>query len=164
MFLCGSCNTNNNDSVSLNIDNADFVVKFDLIGPSEHYVIVLTQNNKVLAYYENSQKYYEEICVELDDTHTTFIYPYLEKALNLSADEIEGYVNMSHFYMVTMYYNNQKTTFNYGASASIDVNILLEQLIGCCNFESNRAKENLKPAGAYFREYFELYDKEKSKS
>lgn len=158
MFAFSSCSIGDNENPKLDFETTEYIIKFDISNQTAHYIFVLTPENKVLAYYEDIHKKYEEISVDLVDLHIAHMDPYVENVLSLEPKEIEGYVNLTDFWQVKMYYNDMEAIFDYGASKSTDVNILLEQIIGCCDFKkTGNEKDLLLPVGSHNRKVFEDY-------
>lgn len=158
LLVFSSCNINNLKTLS-GEKESEYIIKFEISNMSSHYVYSLTEDNKIFAYYEDEDLNFEEIVVELTEFNLSYMNPYIEKVLTLKEDEIEGFVHITDFWRVTLYCEKQKVEFDYGASKSTDVNILLEQVIGCCNFKKNKKEKNmLLPIGSYCRNIFEEYN------
>ena len=153
MFLFSSCNLQNPKTEVRNND-IEYIMRFDISNHIEHYVFYLIQDNKIIAYYEDANSNYEELYVELSDYNISLMDSRIEEVLTLDEDDVEGYECITDFWLVTLDYNNKKAVFDYGASKSTNVNILLEQIIGCCNFKKAK-KDLLLPVGSYFRYSFE---------
>ena len=150
LFLLLSCtyNSNGTKEIDINIDEQDYIIKFSMNGPMllERYIFILTPDNEVVAGYINEKNNIEKIKIPLNEFQLTHIKYYSDKVLSLSKQDIECYVNETDQWVVNIEFGDVTATFDYGASDSSSVNILLEQIIGCCDSEKSlKTKQNLQP-------------------
>lgn len=150
------------NNIKLNVENYEnYIMKFVLWHPlsDERYIFVLTKKNNVLAQYnKKADGDFEEISVKLDVIIIDLMKPYIDEVLIKNKNEIEGYANFTDSWCVNLYYGENEVHYDYGASECTAVNILLEQIIGCCNFKSTD-KANLQPVGVHQREFMEMWNK-----
>lgn len=150
---------NSENNIKLNVeDYENYIMKFVVRHPllDEQYIFVLTEENNILAQYKNADGDFEELSVKSDAIMIDLMKPYIDEVLMKTGTEIEGYANFTDGWYVNLYYGEKEVFFDYGASECNAVNILLEQIIGCCKFR-NANKENLQPVGVHQREFMELY-------
>ena len=150
---------NSENNIKLNVEKYEnYIMKFVLSHPlsDEQYIFLLTEENNILAQYKNADGDFEELSVKSDAIMIDLMKPYIDEVLIKKENEIEGYVNFTDGWYVNLYYEEKEVFFDYGASECNAVNILLEQIVGCCNFR-NANKENLQPVGVHQREFMELY-------
>ena len=150
---------NSENNIKLNVeDYENYIMKFVVRHPlsDEQYIFLLTEENNILAQYKNADGDFEELSVKSDAIMIDLMKPYIDEILMKNGTEIEGYANFTDGWYVNLYYGEKEVFFDYGASECNAVNILLEQIIGCCNFR-NANKENLQPVGVHQREFMELY-------
>ena len=150
---------NSENNIKLNVeDYENYIMKFVVRHPllDEQYIFVLTEENNILAQYKNADGDFEELSVKSDAIMIDLMKPYIDEVLMENGTEIEGYANFTDGWYVNLYYGEKEVFFDYGASECNAVNILLEQIIGCCKFR-NANKENLQPVGVHQREFMELY-------
>ncbi len=150
---------NSRNNIKLNVeDYENYIMKFVVRHPllDEQYIFVLTEENNILSQYKNTDGDFEELSVKSDAIMIDLMKPYIDEVLIKNEAEIEGYVNFTDGWYVNLYYGEKEVFFDYGASECNAVNILLEQIIGCCNFRDAN-KENLQPVGVHQREFMELY-------
>lgn len=152
---------NSENDIKLNVeDYKNYMLKFVVRHPlsDEQYIFVLTEENNILAQYKNYDGDFEEISVKPDVVIIELMQPYIDEVLSKNKKEIEGYVNFTDFWYVNLFYGENEVFYDYGASECNAVNILLEQIIGCCDFRC-ADKERLQPVGVHQRQFMEFYMK-----
>ena len=150
---------NSENNIKLNVEKYEnYIMKFVLSHPlsDEQYIFLLTEENNILAQYKNADGDFEELSVKSDAIMIDLMKPYIDEVLIKNENEIEGYVNFTDGWCVNLCYRGKEAFYDYGASECTAANILLEQIIGCCNFKCT-SKENLQPVGVHQREFMELY-------
>ena len=150
---------NSENTINLNVeDYENYILKFVIWHPlsDERYIFVVTEENDILAQYKNADGDIEELLVKSDAIMIDLMKPYIDEVLVKNETEIEGYVSFTDFWCVTLYYADKAVWYDYGASECTAVNVLLEQIIGCCNFKSAN-KEHLRPLGVQQREFMEMW-------
>ncbi len=150
---------NSENNIKLNVeDYENYILKFVVRHPisDEQYIFVLTKENNILAQYKNSDGDFEELSIKSDAIMIDLMKPYIDEVLSKNKKEIEGYVNFTDFWYVNLFYGENEVFYDYGASECNAVNILLEQIIGCCDFRC-ADKERLQPVGVHQREFMEIY-------
>ena len=150
---------NSRNNIKLNVeDYENYIMKFVVRHPlsDEQYIFVLTEENNILAQYKNADGDFEELSVKSDAIMIDLMKPYIDEVLVKNETEIEGYVSFTDFWCVTLYYADKVVWYDYGASECTEVNVLLEQIIGCCNFKFAN-KEHLRPLGVQQREFMEMW-------
>lgn len=150
---------NSENTINLNIeDYENYILKFVIRHPlsEEQYIFLITEENDILAQYKNTDGDIEDLLVKSDAIMIDLMKPYIDEVLVKNETEIEGYVSFTDSWRVTLYYADKAVWYDYGASECTAVNVLLEQIIGCCNFKSAN-KEYLRPLGVQQREFMEMW-------
>ncbi len=83
----------------------------------------------------------------------------VNEVLTLAEEDIEYYgLAISDYWFCTISHNDVVASFDYGASKSTSVNILLEQIIGCVDLEKSlETQDTLQPIPSLFREHMSYY-------
>lgn len=147
------------NNINLNVeDYKNYILKFVIRHPlsDERYIFVITEENDILAQYKDAYGDIEELLVKSDAIMIDLMKPYIDEVLVKNETEIEGYASFTDFWCVTLYYADKAVWYDYGASECTAVNVLLEQIIGCCNFKSAN-KEHLRPLGVQQRGFMEMW-------
>ncbi len=142
-----------------NIEDEEYIISFNLVGgyAGNRYTFALTPDNRLLAEYQtgNNTKQAE---IQLNEQQLDVMEARIDEVLTLTEDDIEYFVGISDYWRCTISYNDVQASFDYGASKSTTLNILLEQIIGCVDSEEAlKTKENLQPIPSLFREYISYY-------
>ncbi len=145
---------------AFDIEQEEYLIKFDMVGgyAGNRYTFALIQDNRLLAEYKASNNI-QQAQIQLNDVQIGSIGERINEVLSLTEEDIEeSCVAISDYWYCTIRYDDVVATFDYGASKSITVNILLEQIIGCVDSEKAlKTKENLKPIPSLFRENMSYY-------
>ncbi len=145
----------------LNVEKQeDYILKFVVFHPLsyERYIFLLTAENTIMAQYQNDCGDFEELSVKLDETILNYMQPYIDTVLSETDENLIGNANFTDFWNVSLYCGETEVLYDYGASECNSVNVLLEQIIGCCDFKFT-SKENLQPLCVQQREFMEMYCK-----
>ena len=143
-----------------NIDEEEYLIRFGMVGgyAGNCYTFILTPDNRLLAEYQtgNNTKQAE---IKLNEHQIGLMEEHINEVLALTEDDIEYYFGgFSDYWRCTISYNDVQASFDYGASKSTTVNILLEQIIGCVDSEKTlETKDTLQPITSLFREYISYY-------
>lgn len=154
---CSIANLKNENN--FNIEQEEYIISFSIVGgyAGNRYTFALTPDSKLLAEYKavnNTQ----QVEIELNDEQISSMEERIDEVLTLTEDDIEFFVGIADYWSCTIRYNNVVATFDYGASKSTAVNILLEQIIGCVDSEKSlETKDNLQPIPSLFRENMSYY-------
>ncbi len=142
-----------------NIEDEEYIIRFNLVGgyAGNRYTFILTPDHKLLAEYKAGNNI-QQAQIQLSETQIDSMEERIDEVLTLTEDDIEFFVGIADYWYCTICYNDVKASFDYGASKSTTVNILLEQIIGCIDSEEAlKTKENLKPIPSLFRENMSYY-------
>lgn len=163
-FLCLGCSviilltacqtTSKKDKNDFDIKNEEILISFNMIGgyAGDCYTFALTPDNRLLAEYRTGNET-QQVQIQLSEEQISSMGECLEETLSLTEEDISFFVGISDYWYCTIRYDNVVAKFDYGASKSTTVNILLEQIIGCVDSEKAlKTKENLKPKPSLFRE------------
>ena len=86
----------------------------------------------------------EKTHIHLNEHQWTLIQKYTDTVLTLEKEDIENYYYTTDVWYTVIEFNDIQATFDYGISKSTAVNILLEQIIGCCDCEKSlKTADNL---------------------
>ena len=146
----------------LNVEKQDdYILKFVVFHPLsyERYIFLLADENTIMAQYQNGCGDFEELSVKLDETMLDFMQPYIDTVLSVTDKDLTGNANFTDFWNVSLYCGETEVLYDYGVSECNAANILLEQIIGCCDFKSAN-KEKLQPLCVRQREFMEMYIEE----
>ena len=160
ILILTSCTSfNAQKEPDFNIDEEEYLIRFGMVGgyAGNCYTFILTPDNRLLAEYQtgNNTKQAE---IQLNEQQLDVMEARIDEVLTLTEDDIEYFVGISDYWRCTISYNDVKASFDYGASKSTTLNILLEQIIGCVDSEEAlKTKENLQPIPSLFREYISYY-------
>ncbi len=159
-FVFTGCTKASDNSVKDISEIDDYILKFDISSPYYgSYTFVLVSEQKLIASYKNSEKS-ETHEIDISGVYETFMKSYVEKALSFDKSEIEYSDLITDMPEVCLYRNGETVYFDYGCSKCPEVNILLEQFIGCCDFKY-ADKDNLKSMPEYYGEIMSAYFKGK---
>lgn len=160
-ILLTSCQTtskiNKND---FDIESEEYVVSINMVGgyAGNHYTFVLTPDNRILAEYSSGSTGTKQVQIKLNKQQIALMEEHLNKVLSLKEEDIEGYLGISDYWYCTISYNDVCATFHYGASESLSVNILLEQILGCCDSEKSlKTAKFLQGAPVTYREMMAFF-------
>ena len=161
IILFTSCNWSaiTNKKSEFNIDEEEYIIRFGMVGgyAGDHYTFALTPDNRLLAEYGSGGDI-QQVEIKLNEAQISSMEERIDEVLTLTEEDIEYFVGISDYWYCTIRYNDVVATFDYGASKSTTVNILLEQIIGCVDSEEAlETKENLKPIPSLFRELISYY-------
>ena len=123
---------------NLNVESAEYVLKYEVWNQNAQYIFVLTPENTILAQYKDSESNYEDISVELKEKQVSMMKPYVDEILTLSKEDIIGYFYVTDFWYVKLCFANKEIWYDYSASENASVNLILEEMIRCCDFENNK--------------------------
>lgn len=137
LFICSSCEQQA-DMQNLNVESAEYVLKYEVWNQNAQYIFVLTPENTILAQYKDSESNYEDISVELKEKQVSMMKPYVDEILTLSKEDIIGYFYVTDFWYVKLCFANKEIWYDYSASENASVNLILEEMIRCCDFENNK--------------------------
>ena len=156
-----SCNSYavTNKKSEFNIDEEEYIISFNMVGgyAGDCYTFALTPDNRLLAEYKTDNNT-QQAEIQLNEAQIDSMEERINEILTLTEDDIEFFVGINDYWYCTIRYNDVVATFEYGASKSTKVNILLEQIIGCVDSEEAlKAKENLQPVPLLFRENMSYY-------
>lgn len=153
--LCLSSCTKFQKGIQYNVSaQTEYILSYEVYNAREHYLFVLKSRSQILAEYKNENGDFEEISVILDDAVQELMLPHIEEILDKSANEFEGSVPITDFWCVKLCYNGIEVIYDYSVSECIAANVLLEQIIGCCTFNSTD-KEALQPFAIQQRNFME---------
>ncbi len=160
LFVFSSCGSTEVDADTYIRDTEiEYIMKFDISAPhGYHYAFYLTKD-ELLAYYEEQQNVCQEVRIKLSELEYVNFDERVERILLLDKTDIEGYGEVTDYWTVTLTMNGDDIYFDYGASKNTDVNILLEQIIGICDFKEEY-KEALVPYPTHLRQMYERIEKE----
>ena len=162
VVLLTSCSTAiKKEDNDFDIEQEEYIISFGMVGPMlyQKYLFLLTPDNRILAEYVDENHKIHKFQTELNDLQLTHMNQYIEEVLTLKEDDIQGFMGISDFWYCTINFKDVHTTFDYGASKSTAVNLLLEQIIGCCDAEKSlKTAKNLKPAPIFYREFNEMIE------
>ncbi len=161
IILLTSCNSSadTNKKSDFNIDEEEYIISFSMVGgyAGNRYAFILTPDDKLLAENE-SGKSIQKVELKLNEQQIDSMKERIDEVLTLTEDNIEFNVGISDYWYCTIQYNDVMATFDYGASKSTTVNILLEQIIGCVDSEKSlETQDNLQPIPTLFRENMSYY-------
>ena len=112
---------------------------------------------KKLIFDENNKIY--KFQTDLNELQLNRMNQYIEEVLTLKEEDITGFIGISDFWYCTINFKDVTATFDYGASNSTAVNLLLEQIIGCCDAEKSlKTVDNLIPASVFHREFNKMIE------
>ena len=157
IILFTSCSPSavTNKKSEFNIDEEEYIIRFGMVGgyAGDHYTFALTPDNRLLAEYGSGGDI-QQVEIKLNEAQIGSMEERINEVLALTEEDIEeSYVAISDYWYCTIRYNDVVATFDYGASKSTTVNILLEQIIGCVDSEKAlKTEENLQPIPSLFRE------------
>lgn len=160
IIIFTSCNiaTKENDN-NFDIEQEEFIISFNMVGgyAGDCYTFGLTPDNRLLAEYKTDNNT-QQAEIQLNEAQIDSMEERINEILTLTEDDIEFFVGINDYWYCTIRYNDVVATFDYGASKSTAVNILLEQIIGCVDSEEAlKTKENLQPVPLLFRENMSYY-------
>ena len=157
IFILTSCNiTSAKDENDFDIEQEEYLISFGMVGPMLHkkYLFLLTPDNKILAEYVDENHKIHKFQTDLNELQLNRMNQYIEEILTLKEEDISGFIGISDFWYCTINFNEVIANFDYGASNSTAVNLLLEQIIGCCDAEKSfETVDNLIPASVFHREF-----------
>ena len=160
ILILTSCTAfNNQKEPDLNIDEEEYLIRIGMVGgyAGNCYTFILTPDNRLLAEYKTG-KTTQQAEIKLSEQQIDVMKARIDEVLTLTEDDIEYFGGISDYWRCTISYNDVKASFDYGASKSTTLNILLEQIIGCVDSEEAlKTKENLQPIPSLFREYISFY-------
>ncbi len=139
---------NEKAKVDFDVESQEYLIRFTLTGPMlyDRYCFILTPDNRILAAYANEYKKTKKAEIQLDERQRIYMKEYINQVLTLKEDDITGFVKYSDAWTCIVEYKNVKAYFDYGVCESVAINILLEQIIGCCDSEKElKTKELLHP-------------------
>ncbi len=144
-----------------NIEEEEYLIRFTMVGPMlyKKYMFVLTPDNKILAEYVDENHKIHKYKTELNELQSGGMNQYIEEVLTLKEEDITRFIAISDFWYCTINFNDVRANFDYGAANSTAVNILLEQIIGCCDGEKTlETVDNLLPASVFHREFNKMIE------
>lgn len=155
IFVLTSCNstTNINKKSDFNIDEEEYIISFSMVGgyAGNCYTFILTPDNRLLAEYKTG-KTTQQVEIKLNEHQIGLMEERINEVLTLTEDDIEFFVGISDYWRCTISYNDIEASFDYGVSKSPSVNILLEQMLGCCDSEKSlKTEENLQSRPPSYR-------------
>ena len=155
IILLTSCNiTSTKNNKDFDIEQEEYVISFGMVGPMlyKKYLFLLTPDNRVLAEYVDENNKIYKFQTDLNELQLNRMNQYIEEILTLKEEDITGFIGISDFWYCTISFKDVQANFDYGASNSTAVNLLLEQLIGCCDSEESlKTVENLQPLPSLLR-------------
>lgn len=168
IFVLTSCNTAiKNDENDFNIGQEEYLIRFTMTGPMlyEKYMFILTPDNKILAEYIDKNNKIKKAQIELNEPQLSNMEVYINEVLSLTEDDITGYVAYTDYWHVYIQFSDVEAAFDYGASKNLSINILLEQILGCCDSEKSlKTAKNLQSRPPSYRAmmtYFATLEEEK---
>lgn len=162
ILLLTSCNiTSTKNNKDFDIEQEEYVISFGMVGPMlcKKYLFLLTPDNRILAEYVDENHKIHKFQTELNELQLNRMNQYIEEVLTLKEEDISGFIGISDFWYCTINFNEVSANFDYGASNSTAVNLLLEQIIGCCDAEKSlETVDNLIPASVFHREFNQMIE------
>lgn len=156
IFILTSCNTTSTKCENnFNIEEEEYLIRFTMVGPMlyKKYMFVLTPDNRILAEYIDENHKIHKFQTDLNELQLNRMNEYIEEVLTLKEEDITGFIGISDFWYCTISFKDVQANFDYGVSSSTAVNLLLEQIIGCCDGEKTlETVDNLIPASTFHRE------------
>lgn len=161
ILIFTSCNiANPKNENDFNIEQEEYLIKFIIIGPMlyEKYMFLLTPDDRLLAEYVDKNHKIHKFQAELNKPQLNLMKQYVDEVLTLKEDDITGYVNFSDFWECSISFDDVEAHFSYGASKNLSVNILLEQILGCCDSEKSlKTAKMLQDAPLTYRKMMAFY-------
>ena len=156
-----SCNSYaiTNKKSEFNIDEEEYIISFNMVGgyAGNCYTFGLTPDNRLLAEYKAGNNT-QQAQIQLNEAQIGSMKERINEVLTLTEEDIEFFTGINDYWYCTIRFNDVVATFDYGASKSTAVNILLEQIIGCVDSEKSlETKDNLQPIPSLFRENMSYY-------
>lgn len=143
IFLFSSCKIA--DEKNLNVENREYIVKFEIWNQNIQYIYVLTPDDHILAQYKDSNSNFEEIDVALTQEQIANVEPYINQIRELTEKDIQGTADYAgDIWYVRFYLGDKKICFDYGASKNESVNILVDEILRCCRTTWTRQAKTFK--------------------
>lgn len=144
LVMCG-CN-NASTKIDLGKIETDNVIKFHICDSTKSYLFICTKDFEVVTY----DKLTEEIKIsECTEKQKSFIRVFLNYIKENEQYDIDSEFSVNDFLQVRFYLDNKEYSFVYGTSPNPYVNMLIEQIIGCCDKD---IQEELVPYPASLRQ------------
>ncbi len=167
ILILTSCTAfNNQKEPDFNIDEEEYLIKFIITGPMlyKKYMFVLTPDNRILAEYVDENHKIHKFQTVLNEAQISYMEEHITEVLSLTEEDIKGYSGYTDQWYIYIQFEDVEASFDYGISKSPSVNILLEQILGCCDAEKSlKTVENLENALINYRKtmsYFATLEEE----
>ncbi len=118
-----------------NIDEEEYLIRFTITGPMlyKKYMFVLTPDNRILAEYAEENHKIHKFQTVLNEAQISYMEEHITEVLSLTEEDINGYSGCTDQWYVYIQFEDVAASFDYGISQNLSVNILLEQVLGCCD-------------------------------
>lgn len=167
IIILTSCNMAiKNDENDFNIEQEEYIIRFRMTGPMlyKKYMFILTPDNRILAEYVDENHKIHKFQTVLNEAQISYMEEHINEVHSLTEEDIKGYSGYTDQWHVYIQFEDVEASFDYGISKSPSVNILLEQILGCCDSEKSlKTVENLENAPVNYRKtmsYFATLEEE----
>ncbi len=145
VLLLYGCN-NSSDNVNLENYKDNYIVEFEIISPTDSFLFIYTKDHEVVTFDEVNNK---TVISTVEEHNQWLIASFIDCISQSETNDIEFDPGVNDFPEVILYFDDNQYHFTYGVSGEPYVNMLIELIIGCSNYEP--AEKSLVPYPSTFR-------------